>query len=118
MCGAILADPHSAQLGDSYRMSETLFPPGTSVRVRQTVRRRSQSYEAEVVGVVEAWEQLPTGSWHAHGKPGVPGSHESRLWLKRLKLRKLDGEMSYLVIDNGTTIAKLAPAPASDGAGS
>jgi len=88
------------------------------VRIRQTVRRRSESYEAEVVGVVEAWEQLPTGSWHAHGKPGVPGSHERRLWLKRLKLGKSDGELSYLVIDDSTAIAKLATAPASDRGGS
>lgn len=99
-------------------MSETLFPPGTSVRVRQTVRRRSESYVAEVVGVVQAWEQLPTGSWHAHGKPGVPGSNESQLWLKRLKLRKPDGEVSCLVIDDSTAIAKLVTAPASSGAGS
>lgn len=99
-------------------MSETSFPPGTSVRVRQTVRRRSESYEAEVIGVVEAWEQLPTGSWHAHGRPGVPGSHESKLWLKRLKLRKSDGEISYLVVDDSTAIARLASAPARDGADS
>lgn len=80
------------------------FPPGTPVRVLQTVGRQGQSFEAEVVGVVEAWEELPTGSWHAHGK-------NDRLWLKRLRLRKVDGEVTLLVVDDGTHIAKLESAP-------
>ncbi len=84
-------------------MSESLFPPGTPVCVRQTVRRREQSYQAEVVGVVEAWEDLPTGSWHAHGR-------NDKLWLKRLKLRKADGELTLLVIDDSTEIARLQAA--------
>jgi hypothetical protein len=84
-------------------MSESMFPPGTPVCVRQTVRRRDQSYQAEVVGVVEAWEDLPTGSWHAHGR-------NDKLWLKRLKLRKADGELTLLVIDDSTEIARLEPA--------
>ena len=81
-------------------MSESLFPPGTPVCVRQSVGRREGTYEAHVVGLVEAWEELPTGSWHAHNEGG-------KLRLKRLKLRKADGEMTLLVIDDGTEIAKL-----------
>ena len=84
-------------------MSQSLFPPGTPVCVRQTVRRRDRSYEAEVVGVVEAWEELPTGSWYAHGR-------KDKLWLKRLKLRKADGEVTLLVIDDRTEIARLEAA--------
>ncbi len=81
-------------------MSQSRFPPGTPVCVKQTVRRRERSYEAEVVGVVEAWEDLPTGSWFASGR-------KDKLWLTRLKLRKVDGEITLLVIDDGTEIAKL-----------
>ena len=85
--------------------AERLFPPGTPVFVKQEVRRREVlgSYEAEVVGVVEAWEEHPTGSWYAHGK-------DDKLWLKRLKLRKADGEITLLVIDNATQIAKIEAA--------
>lgn len=79
---------------------EELFPKGTPVRVTQRVERRDDSYVAQTIGVVEAWESLPTGSWHAHGK-------NDKLWLKRLRLRKLDGEMTLLVVDDTTSIAKL-----------
>ena len=87
--------------------AERLFPPGTPVCVKQQVRRREAmgSYETEVVGVVEAWEDRPTGSWYAHGK-------ENKLWLKRLKLRKADGEITLLVIDDATQIAKIEAAGA------
>lgn len=82
---------------------EELFPVGTPVRVVQTTRRREASYQAESVGVVEAWEDRPTGSWYAHGK-------NDKLWLCRLKLRRADGEITLLVIDDATSIAKLEPA--------
>ncbi len=81
-------------------MPETTFPPGTPVRIKQVLERRGDSYETEVIGVVEAWEDQPTGSWYAHGKNG-------RLWLKRLRLRKADGEVTSLVIDDRTFIAKI-----------
>jgi len=79
---------------------ESQFPPGTPVCVRATVRRRDHDSVAEVVGVVESWDVLSTGSWYAHGK-------NHKLWLPRLKLRKADGEMTLLVIDNATEIARL-----------
>lgn len=85
--------------------AERLFPRGTAVCVKQQVRRREAmgSYETEVVGVVEAWEEHPTGSWYAHGK-------DDKLWLRRLKLRKADGEITLLIIDNATQIARLEAA--------
>ncbi len=89
-------------------MSESEFAAGTPVRVRQTARHGSDTVETEVVGVVESWGDRPTGSWHAHGKNG-------RLWLTRLTLRKADGELSVLVIDDSTTIARLEPAPSAEG---
>lgn len=88
-------------------MIESEFPPGTPVRIRQITWRRGGALEAEVVGVVEQWEALPTGSWYAHGK-------KDKLWLKRLMLRKVDGERALVVIDDGTHIAKLEAAPASE----
>ncbi|MDO8632581.1 MAG: hypothetical protein Q7R41_19030 [Phycisphaerales bacterium] len=82
---------------------EVTFPPGTPVCVTEVTWRRDRSVEVRTVGVVDAWEELPTGSWHAHGR-------KDRLWLRRLKLRKLDGEVTLLVVDDGTSIAKLEAA--------
>lgn len=80
-----------------------LFPPGSPVAVKQTVLTldgHRQPTETSTVGVVEEWADLPTGSWYAHGK-------NDRLWLQRLKLRKVDGEVTLMVIDDLTTIARL-----------
>jgi len=79
------------------------FPPGTPVCVRQVTRMRAEDFETETVGVVETWEDLPTGSWYAHGK-------DHKLWLRRLKLRKSDGEISVIVVDDQTYLAKLEAA--------
>ncbi len=79
---------------------EAKFPVGTPVCVRQVTRMRSEDFASEVVGVVESWEDKPTGSWHAAGK-------DHKLWLRRLKLRKADGECSLIVVDDETYIAKL-----------
>lgn len=84
-------------------MSESRFPPGTPVCVRQIVQRRDRSFETEVVGVVESWATEPTGSWFAHGK-------DDKLWLYRLKLRKADGEYTLVVVDDRTEIAKIEAA--------
>lgn len=81
-------------------MLNSQFPPGTPVCVTQLIALRGQDISTEIVGVIEAWEELPTGAWYAHGK-------DDKLWLRRLKLRKVDGEITLLILDNGTSIAKL-----------
>lgn len=90
-------------------MSPNPFPPGTPVRVVQRIERRGKPYESEVVGMVESWENQPTGSWFAHGK-------NDRLWLQRLRLRKADGEATVLVIDDHTSIARIEGRPAGEAA--
>lgn len=107
--------------------SQSLFPPGTPVCVRQVVVRRGvrignaasrsalPTLVAETVGVVEAWSEEPTGSWHAHGKepqsgPAAVKRPGRKLWLDRLRLRKVDGEVVLLVIDDATQIARLEAA--------
>ena len=84
-------------------MPEASFPPGTPVCVTEVIRLRDRSVEVRTLGVVDAWEELPTGSWYANGR-------NDRLWLRRLKLRKLGGEVTLLVVDDGTSIAKLEEA--------
>ena len=96
--------------------SQSLFPPGTPVCVRQLVVRRGEPLVAETIGVVEAWSEEPTGSWYAHGKeprsgPAAVERPGRKLWLGRLRLRKVDGEVTLLVIDDATQIARLEAAP-------
>lgn len=81
-------------------MLNSQFPPGTPVCVTQLIALRGQDISTEIIGVIEAWEELPTGAWYAHGK-------DDKLWLRRLKLRKVDGEITLLIVDNATSIAKL-----------
>lgn len=85
------------------QLIEAKFPPGTPVVVRQKIDRRGRPMEVEVAGTVVDWLEQPTGSWFAHGK-------HDKLWLKRLILRKIDGEETALIIDDSTLIAKLEAA--------
>lgn len=82
---------------------EAAFPPGTPVCVTETTLLRNKPIKTQIIGVVQAWEEMPTGSWFTDGK-------DDRLWLKRLRLRKADGEITVLVVDDGTSIAKLKAA--------
>ena len=84
------------------RIEQSQFPIGTPVCVKQQVDLRDNSYQAEVVGVVESWEEQATGAWYAHAPDG-------KLQLTRLRLKKADGEEVLLIIDDSTQIAKLEP---------
>lgn len=75
------------------------YKPGVRVRVTQTLPRPlaggavggalpSTAIEGTVVG----YEQSKTGSWFAHSK-------DDRLWLDRIVLRRDDGEVVYLNLD-------------------
>lgn len=81
-------------------MPQYPFPPGTAIRVRQKIDKRSKPFTTEVVGKVEGWEDQPTGSWFADSPGG-------RLQLRRLRLRKQDGELALLVVDDSTEITRV-----------
>ncbi|MCK6456218.1 MAG: hypothetical protein L6Q92_06780 [Phycisphaerae bacterium] len=74
--------------------------PGQRVRIRQTIHVRNGDWSHEVEGVVVSVERRPTGSWFAHGK-------RDKLWLRRVQLRKDDGE---LVLVNLTPDTDVTPA--------
>ena len=81
--------------------------PGTRVKVTQQIAGRDYAWPADVKGVVVDFKQSPTGSWFAHSKG-------DRLWLDRLVLRKDDGEITTLILDDYTRIELEAPtAPAA-----
>ncbi len=78
--------------------------PGTRIKVVQRIDRRAGAWTTEVEGVVEAVANAPTGSWFAHGP-------SDRYLLKRIRLRKDDGEVSMLSLDEDSEVYVLSPAP-------
>ena len=81
--------------------------PGTRVRVTQQIAARNYSLPTDVRGTIVQFEQKRTGSWFAHSKG-------DRLWLDRLVIRKDDGEISTLNLDEFSHIEIEAPTtPAS-----
>lgn len=73
------------------------FLAGQRVKVTQQVPRQQGSLSATVEGLVVRYEQSKTGSWYAHAK-------DDRLWLDRLVLKKDDGEIVTLNLDQYTSI--------------
>lgn len=71
--------------------------PGRRVRVTQQLPQRDQVWTNSIEGVVTRYQQAKTGSWFAHSK-------DDKLWLDRLELRKDDGELSILNLDQFSVI--------------
>jgi hypothetical protein len=78
--------------------------PGAKVRVTQQIAARNYALTAPVEGTIVSFEQKTTGSWFAHGR-------DDKLWLDRLVLRKADGEISTLNLDDYSVVDLLEPAP-------
>ena len=66
--------------------------PGAKVKVTQQIAARHYSLPTVIRGTVVEYGQKETGSWYAH-------SRDDRLWLDRLTLRKEDGEITTLNLD-------------------
>jgi len=71
--------------------------PGARVKVTQQIPARDYAWSTAVVGTVVGYEQKQTGSWFAHSK-------NDKLWLDRLTLRKDDGEISTLNLDEYSNV--------------
>jgi hypothetical protein len=80
--------------------------PGARVRVTQQIAARHYSWGSAVEGVVVNFAQRETGSWFAHSK-------DEKLWLDRLLIRKDDGELTTLNLDDYSSVQVLAPAGAA-----
>jgi hypothetical protein len=83
----------------------TQLRPGAKVKVTQQIAARDYALTSDVVGTVLRFEQKQTGSWYAHSK-------NDKLWLDRLLLRKDDGELTTLNLDDYSHVQVLSPAPA------
>jgi hypothetical protein len=73
-------------------MTQQDFKPGTRIRVTQHTPRQQGMLKTVVEGTLVKLEQQKTGSWYAHAK-------DDKLWLDRLVLRRDDGELVYLNLD-------------------
>lgn len=84
------------------------FPAGVPVMVMEQSRTgRGVFGTTKTVGTVVEWRHEPAGAWYSqNGDPSVLNAN-GKLQLLRLSLRKVDGEMTDLVIDDLTTLAKL-----------
>ena len=82
--------------------------PGARVKITQQIAARHYAWSADVRGTVVEFEQRQTGSWFAHSK-------NDKLWLDRLVLRKDDGEMTTLILDDYSRIEVEPGAPAAAG---
>ena len=78
-------------------ISSRLPPPGSRVRVIQQQPQRDRSWTNSIEGVLTRYRQAKTGSWNAHAK-------DDQLWLDRLELRRDDGELVILNLDQYTVI--------------
>jgi hypothetical protein len=84
--------------------------PGAKVKVTQQIAARDYTWTSDVVGTVMEFEQKQTGSWYAHSK-------NDKLWLDRLLVKKDDGELTTLNLDDYSHVEVLTPAPATSAAG-
>ena len=75
--------------------------PGTRVRVTQQIPAVRHVATTTVEGTLLRYRQSKTGSWFAH-------SLHDRLWLDRLELRKDDGEVVVMNLDQYSVIEPLA----------
>jgi hypothetical protein len=71
--------------------------PGVRVEVVQQIPHRDRTWSQVVRGTVVSYEQRPTGSWYAHAQG-------DKLWLDRLMIRKDDGELSLLNLDEFSVV--------------
>lgn len=78
-------------------LEATLLAPGTHVRVTQQLPAVQRVSTTTVEGTVVRYRQSMTGSWFAH-------SLHDKLWLDRLELKKADGELVVLNLDQYTVI--------------
>lgn len=68
------------------------YKPGMRVRVIQQIPHGKSTWTASVEGVILRAGQQKTGSWFAHSK-------DDRLWVDRLELKKDDGELVVVNLD-------------------
>ena len=80
--------------------------PGVRVKVTQQIAARHYALTSDVTGTIVEYQQEQTGSWYAHSK-------NDKLWLDRLLVRKADGELTTLNLDDYSHVEILTDEPAA-----
>lgn len=77
------------------------YQPGDRVRVTQQVPHLGNGDATfttkPIEGVVVSYSQAKTGSWYAHSK-------DHKLWLDRLEVRREDGELVVINLDQYSSV--------------
>ncbi|GJQ28626.1 MAG: hypothetical protein HBSAPP03_05100 [Phycisphaerae bacterium] len=84
-------------------MTTQVYQAGQRVRVTQQVPRLGNADPTSAVtveGTIVEFTQAKTGSWFAHSK-------DHKLWLDRLILRKADGEIVHVNLDQYSSVEVL-----------
>ena len=81
--------------------------PGARVKITQQIPARHYAWSSDVRGTVVTFQQKQTGSWFAHSK-------NDKLWLDRLLIRKDDGEMTTLILDDYSRVEIEPAAPTAE----
>jgi hypothetical protein len=90
-------DESELSAGLSPDQKTLMFSPGTVVRITQQIPRRTDTVTTEITGTVVRQERQKSGSWYARNQ-------NNKVWLDRLILRKSDGEISILNLDEYTVV--------------
>lgn len=77
--------------------------PGVRVKIIQQIAGRDYTWTTEISGIIQRYQQRPTGSWFAHAKG-------DKLWLDRLTIKKDNGEITTLILDEYTVVQVEQPA--------
>jgi hypothetical protein len=78
---------------------------GQRIKVTQQVARRERTWTTEVIGTILELKDETTGSWYAHSK-------NNKYWLRRIRLRKDDGELTTVSLDRLSRV-ELLDSPAA-----
>jgi len=80
-------------------MSDTAqaYTVGSKVRVTSSLARGTEHSVFVIEGEILRMGQQKTGSWFAHAR-------DKKLWLDRLELRKDDGEIVVINLDQRTSV--------------
>lgn len=71
--------------------------PGMVVEITQQIPQRDEVWTTATRGTIVNCGQVKTGSWYAHAR-------HDKLWLDRLTIRKDDGEIADLILDEYTHV--------------
>jgi hypothetical protein len=85
-----------------------LFPVGTPVILKKESKTGTGTFlTAGIVGTVVEWRYEAAGAWYSeNGDPNIPNAG-GKLQLLRLRLKKVDGEITDTILDDLTSVAKL-----------